>query len=301
MLKRILRDYFYFSKRERNALIVLLLITGGFYAWPYFYEVKRDPPLTDVELLAIAKQLNEANASNRSNYPAAASVGNMPVSNVPVTLFAFDPNTLDEQGFVRLGLPPRTARTIVNYRSKGGRFRKPDDLRKIYTLRPEDADRLVPYVRIAGMQSFNQYHAERKDTRPLAQMDVNTADAATLEQLPGIGKVLSERIVRYREALGGFYSLEQLKEVSGISDQLFEQIRPQLILKAGAHQQWSLATVTKDQLSQHPYCSKATADAIIRFRQAKGQISSVEALKAIPDIRPEIIARLLPYLKTGTD
>lgn len=301
MLKRIIRDYFYFSKRERNALIVLVLITGAFYAWPYFYTVKRDPPLTDVELLAIAKQLQEEN--HRNSHNASANYSNsIPAATVPVQLFAFDPNTLDEDGFVRLGLPPRTARTIINYRNKGGRFRKPDDLRKIYTLRPEDADRLVPYVRIAGMQQESSgYIAQRSEARPSIRIDVNTADAATLEQLPGIGKVLSERIVRYREALGGFYSVQQLKEVSGIHEQLFEQIRPQLILQSGKHQQWSLAKVTKEQLRQHPYCSKATADAIIRFRQSRGVIRSVEELKAITEVSPDILARLLPYLKTDTD
>lgn len=300
MLKRTIRDYFYFSKRERNALLLLLLITGGFYAWPYFYFVKRDPPLTDVELLAVVKQLQEDDHS-RSTYtsPTASS---SPSANVSAEMFAFDPNTLDEAGFVRLGLPPRTARTIINYRSKGGRFRKPDDLRKIYTLRPEDADRLVPFVQIAGMQlATSGYIAQRSEVRPQIQIDINAADAATLEQLPGIGQVLSERIVRYREALGGFYSVQQLKEVSGINEQLFEQIRLHLMLQSGKHQRWSLATITKEQLSQHPYCSKATAEAIIRFRQSKGGIRSVEELKAITEVSPEILARLLPYLKAETD
>jgi competence ComEA-like helix-hairpin-helix protein len=300
MLKRIIRDYFYFSKRERNALLLLLLITGAFYVWPYFYEVKRDPPLTDVELLAVVKQLQQDDRG-RDNYSSSATSSSLAVSE-PVKMFVFDPNTLDEDGFVRLGLPARTARTIINYRNKGGRFRKPDDLRKIYTLRPEDADRLVPYAQIAGMQqALNGYTLQRSEARPSIRIDVNTADALTLEQLPGIGKVLSERIVRYREALGGFYSVQQLKEVSGIHEQLFEQIRPQLILQSGKHQQWSLAKVTKEQLSQHPYCSKATAEAIIRFRQEKGLIRSVEELKAITEVSPDILARLLPYLKTDTD
>ncbi len=300
MLKRIIRDYFYFSKRERNALIVLVLITGAFYAWPYFYTIKRDLPLTDVELLAVVKQLQEDDRG-RDNYSSSATSSSFAV-NKPVKMFAFDPNTLDEAGFVRLGLPPRTARTIINYRNKGGRFRKPDDLRKIYTLRHEDADRLVPYVRIAGMQQESSgYIAQRSEVKPLTRIDINAADAGTLEQLPGIGKVLSERIVRYREALGGFYSVQQLKEVSGINEQLFEQIRPQLMLQSGKHQQWSLAKITKEQLSQHPYCSKATAEAIIRFRQVKGVIRSVEELKTITEVSPEILARLLPYLKTDTD
>lgn len=300
MLKRIIRDYFYFSKRERNALILVLLITGAFYAWPYFYTVKRDPPLTDVELLAVVKQLQEDDRS-RDTYTSSAT-SSLPTANVPAKMFVFDPNTLDEDGFVRLGLSPRTARTIINYRNKGGRFRKPDDLRKIYTLKPEDADRLVPYVQIAGMQqASNSYTSQRNDARPSLRIDLNTADAATLEQLQGIGKVLSERIVRYREALGGFYSVQQLKEVSGINEQLFEQIHAQLILQSGKHQRWSLSKVTKEQLSQHPYCSKATAEAIIRFRQAKGVIRSVEELKTITEVSPEILARLLPYLKTDTD
>ena len=54
--------------------------------------------------------------------------------------------------------------------------------------------------------------------------------AAELDALPGIGPALSERIIQHREQIGGFRSIEELTEVSGIGPKLFAKIRDQLTL-----------------------------------------------------------------------
>ncbi len=127
MDKKDLKNWLSFSKKERNALVVLVFLVGSFFLVPYIFP-KKDRTFTPGADTAYATQPTE---------PADA-----------VRLFTFDPNTVDSAGWKKLGLKDKTVRTIIHYREKGGRFRHPEDIRKIYGLRKEDADRLVPYIRI---------------------------------------------------------------------------------------------------------------------------------------------------------
>lgn len=63
---------------------------------------------------------------------------------------------------------------------------------------------------------------------PGGLVDLNTADASTLDSLPGVGPVLSQRILDWRTAHGRFSSVDELGEVSGIGDKLFAQIAPKV-------------------------------------------------------------------------
>ena len=129
-------------------------------------------------------------------------------------------------------------------------------------------------------------------------LELSVADSAQLVGLKGIGPVLAGRIVRYRSALGGFTSVEQLKEVYGISDTLFAVIAPQLVLD-------SLCTLRKldlntDSLSvlvAHPYIRYKLGNAFIRYRKQHERINSVNALNEMGFVPREIIPKIAPYLK----
>jgi competence protein ComEA len=138
----------------------------------------------------------------------------------------------------RLGIADKTIRTIVNYRSKGGKFRSAEDLRKIWGFKKEDAERLIPFVQM----EVNEQPAKPKNDLPGPQpkqpvirnipkeIDINTATAEEWKALPGIGEVLANRIIKFRERIGGFVSMEQLHKTYGISDSVFQLIGPYIKL-----------------------------------------------------------------------
>jgi competence ComEA-like helix-hairpin-helix protein len=152
-------------------------------------------------------------------------------------LFLFDPNTLDAEGFQRLGLNDKTIHTLINYRNKGGHFKQPADIRKIYGLSKTDADRLIPYVRIAAGDV--DAPSAREKIKPIPSFEqkryqavnINTATAEDWMALPGIGDVLGNRIVKFRTKLGGFTSVDDVRKTYGLSDSVFEQIKQYLVLK----------------------------------------------------------------------
>jgi len=156
-------------------------------------------------------------------------------SNSAAKLFYFDPNQLDASGFKQLGLRDKTIQTILNYRSKGGYFKQPEDIRKIYGLRDEEAERLIPYIKIENAVSKKSDVAthqtpEEKPNQVIKKIDINTATEEDFKALPGIGDVLSKRIVKFRNSMHGFKSINDISKTYGLSDSAFQLILPYLTI-----------------------------------------------------------------------
>jgi competence ComEA-like helix-hairpin-helix protein len=145
---------------------------------------------------------------------------------------------LDSADWQRIGLRDKTINIILNYRNKGGRFKQPEDLRKIYGLQKEEADLLIPYVQIKSINKLyiqNQKNSnENKQTAgivtSLKKIDINTATAEEFKSLPGIGDILSNRIVKFRSSIHGFKSIEDIRKTYGLSDSTYQLILPYLTI-----------------------------------------------------------------------
>src|SRR4051812_45590262 len=236
MAKAIWKDYFSFSKKERIAIVILLIIIGVFIILPFFFSPHFKKSVVDLQL---QQQLFDAQNLKQSADTVADSVDVYKEPHQITTnksainksqLFYFDPNTLEPAGWQRIGLRDKTIGTILNYRNKGGRFKQPDDLRKIYNLQKEEADLLIPYVQI---KSINEQHAQTNELHEQPQknlnetkqaasisinqekIDINTATTEEFKSLPGIGDVLSNRIIKFRTAIHGFKSVEDIRKTYG--------------------------------------------------------------------------------------
>jgi competence ComEA-like helix-hairpin-helix protein len=248
------KDYLSFTGKERIAITILLVIVGAFIVLPYLYAPQISKPVIDEKTqqqIAALEQGNrhetnkeDSDENNNSVVFAPSQTNTQPAQQT--ALFYFDPNTLDADGWKHLGLKDKTIQTILNYRSKGGQFRKPEDIRKIYGLKNEDADRLIPYVKLEPSQSSLSAKTEIKSDTSGKQntyikpkpsykkIDINTATAEEWKALPGIGDVLANRIVKFRNKLHGFSSVEDIKKTYGLPDSTYQKILPLLILSDSA-------------------------------------------------------------------
>lgn len=242
MVKSTWKEYLIFSKKERNAVFILLLITAVVIVLPYFIpprklEISIDENLQQ-QLDAYQQQHPEHN-SGYINYDSIPSSDSIHKNNVSKKLFQFDPNTLNEDGFRELGLTDKVIHTIINYRNKGGHFKTPQDIKKIYGLSSADAERLIPYITITATANNKFYKPDEKKIadKPATSgntyhtININTATADEWKTLPGIGDVISSRIVKFRNSMGGFKTVDDVKKTYGLSDSTFKLIRPYLILK----------------------------------------------------------------------
>lgn len=133
------------------------------------------------------------------------------------------------------------------------------------------------------------------------KVEINSADTSTFKRLRGIGSTYARRIVKYRNLLGGFISIEQLKEVYGLSDSLYQMIKPHLEIETGNIQRIDLHHVTLQDLAKHPYLDTPQAKAVIRYRDHIHNISNPEDLYNIPLLDSTTIKRITPYLDFDTN
>lgn len=134
--------------------------------------------------------------------------------------------------------------------------------------------------------------------KPLEIFDINIADTTSLKRIPGIGKVLSNRILKYRDMLGGFISVNQLKEVYGLNDTVLWALDTLVLIDSGFFPT-QLAVNESDEfvLSKHPYISKSMAKLIANYRFQHGNIGSAAELKNIHVLDTLKLKKVLPYLK----
>jgi DNA uptake protein ComE-like DNA-binding protein len=153
-----------------------------------------------------------------------------PPSNFSLKLFEFNPNELPAEGWKKLGLRDKTIQTILHYREKGGWFREPGDLKKIWGLSLEEANKLIPFVAIPKLEKpiLNQ-PIDLPKLMP-ASILINQATMAELLLIPGINKSLAARMIKFRDKLGGFKNIEQIRKTYGLSDSLFQLMAPLVVL-----------------------------------------------------------------------
>jgi len=211
-------------------------------------------------------------------------------------LFEFDPNTLDARGWQKLGLNDRLIKTILNYRTKGGKFYKKEDLKKIWGMPEAFYNRVEAYINIASVQSkFSNTYA--KPEKKIIPVEINIADTAAFIALPAIGNKLAARIISYREKLGGFYSIDQVAETWGLSDSAFQVIKPYLLVKEAQTKRLNINQASKDDLKVHPYIRWKLASAIVDYRIRHGLYNNLNELKNIPDIDEATFEKIRYYLK----
>ena len=232
---------------------------------------------------------------------------------IEIIMREFNPNTVDSCTLVHLGFKPWQAKNMLKYRAKGGKYRKPEDLKKLYGMTDSMYLKLEPYIRIPidavdstrvdsiqvdSMQvdsiridSLPRWKSEKKDT----VLNLRTADTTELKMIRGIGSYRAWQIVRYREELGGFANVRQLMEARGM-EELSDSILRFFILDSVKVKTLDINHIGVRQLSRHPYLRFEEAKAIYEFRRKHIRIDSIQQLYELDCLSEENIEKLAPYL-----
>ena len=221
----------------------------------------------------------------------------------------------DSTTLLRLGLSRWQVRSIYRYRSKGGRYHRPEDFQRVPGMTPEVWERLAR-VMVIG-EAFRYYddggdagdgprgegggtvgevdslpYGYQEKYREVVELDLNTVDSAALKMIPGIASVRARRILRYREDLGGFVSLDQLKEIDGLPEGIEQWFK----VETGVFRRMEINMMTAASMSHHPYITYAQARAIVDYRRTYGAIKSLGDLRLLNEFTEADIRRLEPYV-----
>ena len=180
--------------------------------------------------------------------------------------FRFDPNTASIEDLMRLGFSQKQAQSIDKYRKSGGRFRRREDFAKSFVVADSVYARLEPFIDIP-------------------RTDINRADSAAFDALPGIGPYYAARMIEYRNRLGGYSRTEQLLEIKGIDSEKYEKFAD--LVYAGDFPPFRLWTLPEDSLALHPYIGKHAARGIVLFRDnnpaSKWSVENLARAGVIPE------------------
>lgn len=154
-------------------------------------------------------------------------------------------------------------------------------------------------VRYSGYRNKRKQYFEKDRSgfkRESIMVELNSADTIELEKIKGIGAVFAKRIIKFREALGGFVRKEQLREVYGIDQEVFDRISPQIILDTLYVRKINVNMASVEDMNVHPYISKKEAIAIFTSRVKRGDFAKIEEIKNIALMNDSAFIKIAPYL-----
>ena len=303
-MKKFISGYLHFNSQERKGLIAILVLIGFVWLLPTMLKLhskEKSFPFMSTEPIIDSAGDSANNISNVAGVVYSdnnhESLNSKDVKSQPAAvLYAFDPNTLSLADWKKFGISEHVVHAILNYRSKGGIFHAPSDLKKIYGLNANDFNRLLPYISIADSFKLSEEPAKVQNKNTASILEINSADSNALVALPGIGPVLAVRILRYRNNLGGFYSVEQLKEVYGITDETLALITNRIKADSSKIQKIDINHISLSDLQKHFYFRNPVAKTIISYRDEHGAFQSVNDLNRIEILTSEQINKMQPYL-----
>ena len=224
---------------------------------------------------------------------------------IAIRMQMFDPNTVDSMTLLHLGFKPWQAKNMLKYRAKGGKYRKKEDLKKLYGMTDSMYLALTPYIYIKDSivvdsaridsvrtDSLPKWNSTKKDTI----LNLRTADTTELKLIRGIGSYRAKMIVRYREQLGGYARVEQIMEARGMDKVIADSILPHFYIDSVVVNKIPINHIRPEVLQRHPYLNFEQAKAIYEYRRKHIRIKSAEELKKIKGLSPTDIEKILIYL-----
>ena len=306
-----LKDLFTLHAAERRGIGLLLVVFFLAAGWVVYEQYITPDVLKDKTAVRLVEEMRAASGSPI----AEAQRSDHRSFDEKTVLFKFDPNQLPVEQWVALGLSERQAAAIHRYEAKGGRFRIKRDVAKMHVVDPELYARWEPFIllpdsferKTSEPERFHQQERpdpttirfpERSSLVAKALVEINTADTTRLVEVRGIGPAFARSIVKYRDRLGGFISLDQLGEVYILRDkpEAVIELKTRLLLDTLMVHRFPLNSVTAEELGPHPYAGWKVAKALVAYRKQHGPFKTVADIKGCVLVTDSVYRKLAPYL-----
>ena len=290
-----LRIFFEHNRAERNGTIAIIVISFLFVLGSFLFGRFYHPDLKDLgPLISYVEEQESSTDHNNSERH----------------LFAFSPNNSSDSVFNLLGFSENEIKMIRNYQSAGGTFKVKSDFRKLYFMDDKRFEEYYPFIQLPD--STKPDNPKSKGTRNTAWSDtasyvpfqrkiriveLNSADTIALKTLPAIGSYYANKIVEYREELGGYYNLGQLLELWKMTPDKIDQFADKVTINKDLIKPLMINSATTQELARHPYISFELASRIVLSRESNGPFTGNEDLKKRELVNDDLSSKLAAYLQ----
>ena len=304
-MKEFLREYFSFSDRERNGVVVLLAIIAGLIVVLNLQDKFVSLPKEDFSKFdkMIAEMKNSSNKDSMQQPVTSTGSATDPSSKnneqnfrSQKQLFNFDPNKNSEADWIKLGLTPGQARVVKNYMSRGATFKTKDDVKKLFVVSEELFNSWKPYILLPDKTDDVQTATAPATHSATHIVELNTADSLALISVNGIGPAFAHRILSYRDRLGGFHSENQLTEIYGMDSTRYSQLKNFLTVDSSLVKKIDINTVEAADLKKQVYFSWNIANALVNYRKSHGNYHTLADIKKCNLVSDELYRKIAPYL-----
>lgn len=289
------KKYFYFTRKERNGILFLLVLI--IFSWFFYLSIKywfyRNE--SDFQYFERAvKNFYESFEKKSANELLKNSVlVNKDTCKVLI-------NWPKYEHLLCLGLNEKLSRTWMNYILKGGKFKSIEDVKRLWGMNDSIFQHIKDFLLLEENKSnINKEISEKTDkcVKTIQMLELNTSDTNQLKDLPGIGSSYARRIIKYKERLGGYINKEQLKEIYGFNNELYEKVAPYIYVDIFEVKKLNINTSDYTTLIQHPYFNKEMVKSIIQLRKKLGKLYSKDDLFNHQIITPEDWDRIKWYVE----
>lgn len=286
-----------YTRSERNALVALLAIIFMLIILknPIINKISPDNnnKIDSTKYFTLIAQIENAKIDNNSYNTQKTSFSSFTSNKISDEYTKIEINSSTAEDFQRLkGIGKVFAERIVKYRDKIGGFSSLEQLKEVYGIHDTVYQKFKSNIYVKPVSKKQIIVTKRI-------IEINSASQDDFESLNGIGKVFAQRIIQFREKLGGFYSKEQLKDVYGIHDTVYQKIKEQIkITPVQFTRKINVNTATYEELTSNPYLFSTVAKQIIGYRTKVKPFNSIEDLQKLYYIKdhPEYYDKILPYI-----
>ncbi|MBO5463962.1 MAG: helix-hairpin-helix domain-containing protein [Alistipes sp.] len=246
----------------------------------------------------------EVRPSVRTRTNTANSARKKPSFAVKREPFAID--TASVEYLTGWGLSTKQAEVVVKYRDASGGIFSEEHLRRCYVIDDAVADSMARYIvyserKLDEKRSAIAEHKTESGCIEQPLVEINSADSAALVAIDGIGPKSASEIIKYRNLLGGYYSVEQISELKCIMEQNFVKFLPKILCDSCKISKIDINFAGPKELERHPYVSAKALRRIIKQRQLKGGWTRIEEMTEQNILSDEEAKRLAPYLRFGSE
>ncbi|MBN2639967.1 MAG: helix-hairpin-helix domain-containing protein [Bacteroidales bacterium] len=286
-IKKWFKNFFTLNKSEQRGIYVLLVFIIILVLVRYAVIPSLPEHTTDENDSVFKRQISHFIQQQKALEDSIKKLKQPKVKRA-LTPFLFDPNKLTPETGKKLGLSTKQIGVVLNYLNKGGHFYKKEDFKKIYSVSDQEYQVLAPYIRI-GSES-------KKESTHFEQVQINRCDSTDLVTSLNIKPYLASRIIKYRMALGNFYSVNQLKEVFGMNAKTFNKIKPWIKCDSSLVHKTDLNNAPFKELLHHPYLNYDNTLKIVKIRSRLHGYSDLKQIVTDAYVPDSVFNKIRHYL-----